>query len=70
MLSEIRKEKTSQIAEVTKTQKVFVALFDGLCRNVFVDSLTQWNKYSKPVFLQSDFDNFMHTTEHVVFKDQ
>ena len=64
MASEIQKETISQIAEVTKTQKVFIALFDGLRKNIFIGSLIWWNKYRKPVILESDFDNFMPNYVH------
>ena len=69
MPNKIREETVKQISNVTRSQRIFIQMFDGFCKSVSMGELSRWNKYSKPVVLDDNFDNFMHVSEHQAFGD-
>ena len=69
MPNKIREETVKQISNVTRSQQIFIQMFDGFCKSVSMGELSRWNKYNKPVVLDDNFDNFMHVSEHQAFGD-
>ena len=48
---------------------MFIQIFDSLCKKTLMGALSRWTKYSKPVVLDDNFDNFMHAAEYQAFGD-
>ena len=59
-----------RLQERTTTQKVFIEMFNNLCKGQFVACLTKFNDYSKELIDPFDLDAFTHAAEHKAFPDQ
>ena len=59
-----------RLQDQTLTQKVFITMFDVLCKGRFFSCLAQWNNYSKELVEHEDFDRFVDAAEHRAFPDQ
>ena len=56
-----------RMTETTLSQKVCIGLFDGLCRNEFMLSLTECNDYSVELVRWEDLDRYIYAAEHIAF---
>ncbi len=64
------KELYRSLKTMTRTQKVFCSLFDGLCKNEFELCVTSFNDYGVEMVLQEDIERFMDAAEHKAFPVQ
>ena len=52
-----------------RKQKVFCAMFDGLCENEFTLCITNWNDYGMKIVLEDDLFSFIWAAENYAFLD-
>jgi len=59
-----------RMTATTLSQKVFIGLFDGLCRNEFKLALTGFNDYGIELIRWEDLSRYIFAAEHIAFPDQ
>ena len=73
-LDDSTKTNTSKLLksleDMTLSQKVFVQLFDGLCKNEFWTCVAKYNDYGTEIILEEDLDRFIWAAENVAFPTQ
>ena len=58
------------ISETTLSQKVFIVMFNRLCKNEFLQKFIKYNDYSKEIVNASYFDHFIEVAETKAFPEQ
>jgi len=51
-------------------KKVFIGMFDGLCKNEFKLSLIEYNDYGVEILCFEDLDRYIYAAEYKAFLDQ
>jgi hypothetical protein len=51
----------------TLTQKIFLSMFDGLCKNEFQLCVTEMNDYGTEIVLEEDLEHYVWAAEHRAF---
>ena len=58
------------MADTTLSQKIFIGMFDCLCKNEFTLALIEYNDYGAEILRVEDLDRFIYAAEHKGFPDQ
>ena len=70
-LADTRQEALIEIWKEFKspslTQKIFLGMFNGLCKYEFTQCVTEMNDYGSDIVLKDDLDQYIWVAEHRAF---